>query len=79
MRYAENLLAEFDNEMDHAHDARAGDVWSGRDKARRHIAHATRAGAHIANIVRFGDFAIGADERGFSAAGAAMPATCDTA
>ena len=79
MRFAETLLAEFDTEMKTTRTM-LEQLPSGTtatkpgDKSR--TMH--ELAAHIANIVRFGDLAIGADERDFSAPGAAMPAAYDS-
>lgn len=76
MRYAETLLAEFDNEMKITR-ALLEQVPFGKDATKPGDKSRTlhELAAHIANIVRFGDLAISADERDFSAPGAAMPAT----
>ena len=79
MRYAETLLAEFDNEMKLTR-AMLEQVPYGKDATKPGVKSRTmhELAAHIANIVRFGDLAIGADERDFSAPGAGWPATYDS-
>jgi len=79
MRYADTLLAEFDTEMKTTRTM-LEQVPYGRDANKPGVKSRTmhELAAHIANIVRFGDLAIRADERDFSAPGAAMPATYDS-
>src|SRR3954463_14842605 len=79
MRYAETLLAEFDTEMKTTRTM-LEQVPYGTDAAKPGNKSRTmhELAAHIANIVRFGDLAIGAKERDFSAPGAAMPANYDS-
>lgn len=80
MPYADTLLAEFDNEMQTTRTM-LEQVPFGKDASKPGSKSRTmhELAAHIANIVRFGDLAIGADERDFSAPGAAMPATYSSA
>ena len=79
MRYAETLLAEFDTEMKTTRTM-LEQVPYGTDATKPGNKSRTmhELAAHIANIVRFGDLAIGANERDFSAPGATMPATYDS-
>ena len=80
MRYAETLLAEFDNEMKTTRTM-LEQVPFGAEATKPGNKSRTmhELAAHIANIVRFGDLAIGANERDVSAPGAAMPATYGSA
>jgi hypothetical protein len=80
MRYAETLLAEFDDEMKTTRTM-LEQVPFGKDATKPGSKSRTmhELAAHIANIVRFGDLAIGADERDFSQPGAAVPASYDSA
>ena len=80
MRYADTLLAEFDNEMKTTRTM-LEQVPFGKDATKPGGKSRTmhELATHIANIVRFGDLAIGADERDVSVPGAAMPATYETA
>ena len=79
MRYADTLLAEFDNEMKTTR-AMLEQVPYGKDATKPGNKSRTmhELAAHIANIARFGDLVIGANERDVSAPGAAMPATFDS-
>lgn len=75
MRYADTLLPEFDNEMKTTRTMLeqvpyGGDANKPGSKSR--TMH--ELAAHIANIVRFGDLAIGANERDLAAPGGAFPA-----
>ena len=79
MRYAEILLAEFDNEMKTTRTmlvqvpyGTTGTKPGNKSRTMQELA------AHIANIVRFGDIVISANERDYAAPGAAMPTTYNT-
>ena len=76
MSYVDTLLAEFDTEMKTTRTM-LEQVPYGSDATKPANKSRTmhELAAHIANIVRFGDLAINANERDFSAPGAAMPAT----
>ena len=80
MRYADTLLSEFDNEMKTTRTM-LEQVPFGKDATKPGSKSRTmhELAAHIANIVRFGDIAIGADERDFSQPGAALPASYESA
>ena len=80
MRYTDTLLAEFDNEMKTTRTM-LEQVPYGKDATKPGSKSRTmhELAAHIANIVRFGDLAIGAHERDFGAPGAAPPATYENA
>lgn len=75
MRYADTLLPEFDTEMKTTRTM-LEQVPYGSDANKPGSKSRTmhELAAHIANIVRFGDLAIGVNERDFSAPGAAFPA-----
>ena len=79
MSYTETLLAEFDTEMKTTRTM-LEQVPFGKDATKPGSKSRTmhELAAHVANIVRFGDLAIGANERDFSAPRAAMPATYDS-
>lgn len=78
MSYTDTLLAEFDTEMKTTRTM-LEQVPYGKDATKPGSKSRTmhELAAHIANIVRFGDLAIGASERDFSAPGAAVPPTYD--
>ena len=78
MRYAETLLAEFDTEMKTTRTM-LEQVPYGTDATKPGNKSRTmhELAAHIANIVRFGDLAIGVKERDFSAGGG-WPTTYDS-
>lgn len=79
MSYADTLLAEFDSEMKTTR-AMLEQVPYGKDATKPGTKSRTmhELAGHIANIARFGDMIIGADERDSSAPGAAMPVTYDS-
>jgi uncharacterized damage-inducible protein DinB len=76
MRYAETLLSEFDNEMKTTRTM-LEQVPFGTDATKPGEKSRTmhELAAHIANIVRFGDLAIGSNERDLAVPGAVAPAT----
>lgn len=79
MRFADTLLPEFDNEMkttrtmlEQVPYGKAANKPGSKSRTMIELA------SHIANIVRFGDLAIGADERDFSKPDTAFPTDYQT-
>ncbi len=79
MSFAATLLPEFDNEMKTTRTMLER-VPFGSEINKPNMKSRTmhELAAHIANIARFGDLVVGADERDFSAPGFAMPQTYAT-